>query len=420
MSVDQTAQQWRVMVGGGEQTVVHPGESIEIGRKPLRPLPDTGIRRFEVSDQTRSMSKRHAVCSVSDMGVATVRDLDSTNGSYMVGSTGELMRLPVAVDFPLPGSPTRLQFGDVPVDFMRVEVFEPEPQRPVVPDLFAYAIPDAHQEPDAADMSVDQILDLRAGEPTTMFQAQSPAGAQPRDLFANVAGIAPIVEASAAPMSAEEPADIEVEPVSEPEPVTPQPEPVEAAEPTASENADMAVAPQETEAAPVSEAGSESGSELGSEPVAEVSVAEPEVAQPDDMFRPMAAEPVAEPVVQPIDMPADGMVGGQDASQADAAQTFTPAFEPGSVFEKVSNGQFAAVQQTIEVDGMTSEDAKRTTDFTMQFEMARHEALQPFLAMNPALYDDLFAWLAAQGNKDIDEALARNEGYRDYLAAIGK
>lgn len=74
----------------------------------------------------------------------------------------------------------------------------------------------------------------------------------------------------------------------------------------------------------------------------------------------------------------------------------------------------------VEVDGLTSEDARHTTDMTLQFEMARHAELLPFLAMNPALYDDLYAWLAAQGDADIDEALAHNVGYQDYREAVGK
>lgn len=52
--------------------------------------------------------------------------------------------------------------------------------------------------------------------------------------------------------------------------------------------------------------------------------------------------------------------------------------------------------------------------------MARHPELLPFLAMNPSLYDDLYTWLAAQGNADIDEALSKNAGYEDYRKAMGK
>ncbi|WP_375137624.1 hypothetical protein [Bifidobacterium sp. UTCIF-38] len=125
-------------------------------------------------------------------------------------------------------------------------------------------------------------------------------------------------------------------------------------------------------------------------------------------------------------MPLENQVASQVVNQvvnqnvvADNASTFEP--EPGSVFEKVSNGDFDRPQpRIIEAGGYTSEDARHTTDMTKQFEMARHRELLPFLAMNPALYDDLYAWLAAQGNSDIDEALAHNAGYQDYREAVGK
>ena len=170
MTGDQrTIQQWTVRIGGIDQKTVKPGDSIEIGRKPLRPLPDDGTERLEIADGTRSMSKRHATFAVSQNGGGTVRDLGSTNGSYVVRGNGDLMRLPPNVDFLLPTSPMRLQFGDVPVDFIRVE--QPVSDTFVVPDLFGYALETVKQEPDVADMSVDDILDLRAGEPTAAISA---------------------------------------------------------------------------------------------------------------------------------------------------------------------------------------------------------------------------------------------------------
>ena len=74
----------------------------------------------------------------------------------------------------------------------------------------------------------------------------------------------------------------------------------------------------------------------------------------------------------------------------------------------------------MQVNGLTSDQAKSTTDFTEQFEIARHPQLLPFLAMNPSLYDDLYAWLSAQGNADIDTALSKNAGYSEYRTAVGK
>ncbi|PLS26154.1 forkhead-associated protein, partial [Bifidobacterium parmae] len=118
---------------------------------------------------------------------------------------------------------------------------------------------------------------------------------------------------------------------------------------------------------------------------------------------------------------ADPTAVAADGFEDDATGVYTPAFEPGSVFDKVSKGEFDKPQTPmVEVDGLTSEDARHTTDMTLQFEMARHPELLPFLAMNPALYDDLYAWLAAQGDADIDEALAHNVGYQDYREATGK
>ena len=104
----------------------------------------------------------------------------------------------------------------------------------------------------------------------------------------------------------------------------------------------------------------------------------------------------------------------------DETSAFKPVFEPGSVFDRVSKGELVKQEQTIEVDGLTSDDAKRTDDFTVQFEMARHPELLPFLAMNPSLYDDLYAWLGALGNTDIDAALSHNPGYAEYRKAVGK
>ena len=79
---------------------------------------------------------------------------------------------------PMPSSccrrlPCACSFGDVPADFIRVDDPVAKPLDLKVPDLFGYAVHEAPQEPDAADMSVDDILDLRAGEPTAIFSADN-------------------------------------------------------------------------------------------------------------------------------------------------------------------------------------------------------------------------------------------------------
>ena len=438
---EETTLQWVIRANGSEVGRVSPSHSVEIGRKPLRPLADDGMSRIDVPDETRSMSKRHAVFSVSENGAANVRDMTSTNGTYVVRDDGGLMRLPQNVDFLLPTSPVRMQFGDVPVDFTRVEQEAPEEPQPAVPDLFDYAVGEGRQEPDAADMSVDDILDLRAGEPTSMFQADSVKHrAQELDAAQHQTFEPFPFEQAAVPLTImpeteqeEAPRDLFEDAQSagaDAEDLHLDEEPVD----------DNPTAPQRGDSVWTLVAEQQDGqAEPG--PASEPQPASEEQAVPD-------AQPAVEesrPSEEPADDPAAGaplvftaMAADQPSSMPDLdrepaareepaptepagiAESFTPAFEPGSVFERVSQGGFAPPEPAVQIDGMTSDDAKRTTDFTMQFEMARHPQLLPFLAMNPSLYDDLYAWLAAQGNQDIDEALSRNEGYQEYRRAVGK
>ena len=112
----------------------------------------------------------------------------------------------------------------------------------------------------------------------------------------------------------------------------------------------------------------------------------------------------------------ESVISGIDV--IDNGVSYSPAFEPGSVFEKVSKGEFDAQQNMVEAGGFTSREAEESNDFSQQFEMAQYPELLPFLATNPGLYDDLYAWLAAQGNAEVDAALARNSGYSEYRKAI--
>ena len=71
MSGDQQATtKWMIRVDGSDLTSVEAGQTVEIGRKPLRPLSDDGTTRVEILDDTRSMSKRHAEFSVKSDGNA--------------------------------------------------------------------------------------------------------------------------------------------------------------------------------------------------------------------------------------------------------------------------------------------------------------------------------------------------------------
>ena len=434
MSEDQrTAQQWTVKVDGTELKKLGSGESVEIGRKPLRPLADDGFARLDIMDTNKSMSKRHAIVSVDAQGNASVRDLKSTNGSFVVADNGQLMRLPADEDFKLPSTPMTLQFGDVRVTFERDSVSAmPESESTTsapVSNLFSYAVSDeASQEPDAADMSVDDILNLRAGEPTALFNARNVANRvnlmqrSERQSFAPVRSNEPdygdlpsvslvqhndVVDNAA---EKEKPAmlpesqsrtqviagnDVEHDtiPVSKLFSARPS-KPIIVALPDSSDT-------PEQQAEKTHEQRNEIAEQSGTNPI------QPEEAAQradDERFRPHNTEQpqiVSEPT-------------------PDETSVFKPAFEPGSVFDRVAKGELAKQEQTIEVDGLTSDDAKRTDDFTVQFEMARHPELLPFLAMNPSLYDDLYAWLGALGNADIDAALSHNPGYAEYRKAVGK
>ncbi|WP_241677030.1 FHA domain-containing protein [Bifidobacterium jacchi] len=579
----QVTQQWLVKVAGGDQVSVRPGDGVEIGRKPLRPLADDGVRRMEFADPTKSVSKRHALFTVTANGTATIRDLHSTNGSYVVRDDGALMRIPPDVDFELPSTAMRIQLGDVPIDFLRVEAPRPAYEVPSVPDLFDYALSDVKPEPDIADMSVDDILDLRAGEPTSMFNADtvvkragqlraaeqtsfrpaafnpasggspsdgvpsagmaafasassvaSPLATMPASVSSDASGVArtsdghdqdtvsvPInvlptgdpkprnlfvdalasrqttgqdasqqpsapdsmgssdligspqseypVSNAGAPIGAVSPSDAPlgnpnhgiqatqpspigaVVPISalagphrhiaqqpaatpalpsaeQPQPVAAhQPQPTAVVESAAIDGAALAEN-KSNGAAPTDEASIDTASNDNAPTAAAPNATAPNEAVPTDTGAAAAASAsneipqehlrYARPAGAASDADADA--ADDEDNESDQTGVYTPAFEPGSIFDRISKGQFKRPEPTIEVDGMTSDEAKRTEDYKLQCDMARHPELLPFIAMNPSLYDELYEWLAALGNADIDKALESNAGYQDYRKAVGK
>ena len=464
-----TVSEWTVKINGVDRISVKPGECVEIGRKPLRPLADDGNTRLDVADQTKSMSKRHAMFTVKSNGTASVRDLGSTNGSYVVRENGDLLRLPANTEFLLPASPMRMQFGDVPADFIRLDDPVAEPLDLKVPDLFGYAVHEAPQEPDAADMSVDDILDLRAGEPTAIFSAdnvrrkvdelelgslnitqpvtKNDEPAIPRDLFADALAqhaeqeterkTQQAMDSVVLPKQQTEPESSTVAPASKHSrisgivPVDAIAHAVVKHSPSTSEPAVASAAVVESDAAAGASKSAENVQSENTQPeIAQPATAQSETDQPaadvpDDQQR-TAAEAYQEST-------AAGVADQQPAAETETAQqsvseasdiystgVHTPVFEPGSVFERVAKGELKAQEPAVEVDGLTSDEAKTTQDFNVQFEVARHPELLAFLAMNPYLYDDMYSWLAARGEADIDEALSHNKGYQEYREAVGK
>ena len=464
-----TVSEWTVKINGVDRISVKPGECVEIGRKPLRPLADDGNTRLDVADQTKSMSKRHAMFTVKSNGTASVRDLGSTNGSYVVRENGDLLRLPANTEFLLPASPMRMQFGDVPADFIRLDDPVAKPLDLKVPDLFGYAVHEAPQEPDAADMSVDDILDLRAGEPTAIFSAdnvrrkvdelelgslnitqpvtKNDEPAIPRDLFADALAqhaeqeterkTQQAMDSVVLPKQQTEPESSTVAPASKHSrisgivPVDAIAHAVVKHSPSTSEPAVASAAVVESDAAAGASKSAENVQSENTQPeTAQPATAQSETDQPaadvpDDQQR-TAAEAYQEST-------AAGVADQQPAAETETAQqsvseasdiystgVHTPVFEPGSVFERVAKGELKAQEPAVEVDGLTSDEAKNTQDFNVQFEVARHPELLAFLAMNPYLYDDMYSWLAARGEADIDEALSHNKGYQEYREAVGK
>ncbi|MDE5641636.1 MAG: FHA domain-containing protein, partial [Bifidobacterium castoris] len=136
-----------IRVDGSDLASVEAGQTVEIGRKPLRPVSSGGMRRIEILDDTRSMSKRHAEFSVKTDGNAILRDLNSTNGTFLVRPGNELVRLPGGSDFAMNDETVRLQFGDVPVDFVRFIDDDTTSKDDDVANLFDYALDNQPSEP---------------------------------------------------------------------------------------------------------------------------------------------------------------------------------------------------------------------------------------------------------------------------------
>ncbi|MFP1667206.1 FHA domain-containing protein [Gardnerella leopoldii] len=445
MSERQTVQRWMITVGGVEQARVGAGQSVEIGRKPIRPLREDGFARVDIVDNKRSMSKRHALLIVDMRGVATIRDLHSTNGTYLVSENGDLLRLEPDVDFQLPDNLMRMQFGDVPVDFVRVEEESAEVEKDnAVRNLFSYATDESHDEPAASDLSVDQILDLRAGEPTGVFHAQSVShpGLSWKQGMQNQTQLNDDSQTDVAPINHD--VTLPVMREQQEAPVEPrnlfadaqaiQQESATKEEPSQQDSVVSAVdsvsavdqADSVAQVSPVTQASPVT-------PVnSEANVLQNESSQEFPVSPLNSTETFAENIANTsafnsantssnnLDINSFGSTNlgttNLDINNSDAE--YTPAFEPGSVFEKVSKGEFDSQENVVEAGGFTSKEAEESSDFSKQFEMAQYSQLLPFLAANTGLYDDLYAWLAAQGNSEVDAALARNSGYSAYRKAI--
>lgn len=286
------------VISTGRQYRFMPGDAVIMGRTPLRPaaLPHENAKRLDIDDSGRSMSKRHLKLMIDHNGEGVIEDLGSTNGTYVVRSDGRLVRIPAHKRLKVDEQTVRLQLGEVGIRLSRFSLpitgaLAPQSQEnPTIVD---------DSDADRADydpvhgrkMNVDQILDIRAGEPT--------------------------------------------------------------------EAVDVRRVRQSVRAAR-----------------------------------------------------RNGTTGlGRFDPSAPAGAT---GFEPGSIFDRITRGQLQRDEPVVTIEGMTSEEAKSTADHNKQFAMARHHEFLPFLAVNPYLYKELYAWLEAIGDPDISAALSTNPGFKAY------
>jgi hypothetical protein len=395
---------WIVKIAqSGRQYRFYAGDTVVIGRTPLRPsaLAD-GDRRLDVDDPGKSMSKRHALLLLAKDGSAAIRDLHSTNGTYVVRSGGELMRLPLDQDYAITTTPLHLQLGDVAVTIQREvspagsgALRTPAPAKEN--DLFSHAAPAIPEGVDSPSLSVDQILDVRAGEPTEMFNAQQVrkqvlGGTQSESGQGNHNAAAASLDSESDFAKMKQ--DLENQSQLQREFL----ERGAAGEASRTE-------PSRTESSRV--AAPTAGQVPGER---SPQVREQESAQVrSDAHN--ASVPEEFGAAHAEQMTAHQQPGNENETPAAAHAT---SFEPGSVFDRLTSGNFDSAKPAVEIGDLNSNDAQRTDDQSLQFEMAKHHELLPFLALNPHLYDDLYAWLEAIGDSAISSALRNNAGYVAY------
>jgi pSer/pThr/pTyr-binding forkhead associated (FHA) protein len=286
------------VVSTGRQYRFMPGDAVIIGRTPLRPaaLPHENAKRLDIDDAGKSMSKRHLELTIDHRGEGVIEDLGSTNGTYVVRSDGRLVRIPAHKKLKVDEQNVRLQLGEVGIRLSRFSLPVSGTLAPQSQEQSAVFDDGAADHIDfdpvhGRRMNVDQILDIRAGEPTTAVDVRSVRQSVRQSRRAGTTGL------------------------------------------------------------------------------------------------------------------------GRFDPSAPAGAT---GFEPGSIFDRITRGQLQRDEPVVTIEGMTSEEAKSTSDHNKQFAMARHHEFLPFLAVNPYLYEELYAWLEAIGDPDISAALSTNPGFKAY------
>ncbi|MFD0704317.1 FHA domain-containing protein [Alloscardovia venturai] len=323
---------WSITVNDQTLKVVAPAVVV-IGRKPIRPVQVApGAQRMDVVDETKSMSKNHARIDFAEES-AVLTDLNSTNGTYVIGHGNSLLRVPAENPYTFLSEELQGQFGDVKFAITgsldSASWHEEETGREEVQNLFSYKSEVTLEDAPVTSMSVDDILDLRAGEPTAVFAAQDT-----RSMY-------------------------------------------------------------ETE------------EKSTSTDTADVDMREPDTRESAGTADGESADNGEEKYTLPTSV--ESAVTGLAPVTEDSG--YMPVYEAGSVFDRLSRGEFGHKNDVIEIDGHSSDEAKSTRDYNVQFDIAQIPQLRSFLALNPFLYDDLYAWLEAQNSSEVDTALKTNDGY---------
>ena len=357
--MDSTDRNWLVtVVDTGQKGLFKPGDLIIIGRTPQHlPTPGSSFKRFNIDNPQKSMSKRHLSLQVGEGGDATIKDLGSTNGTYLVKKSGALVKLPAGQDFILDKSPVRLQLGNIGIVLEKTDGSAQKEEPAENGDLFSHS----SSGPSAARSVKDirEAMEEREEEPTFFIDADRVAEKVKEKQEKAEAG-------------------------SEKE------------EDKASEEGEK---PQEDlgareEASPESEADSAKMQEENREKAKLVDKAIEERLKKES---PAVSVPSAT-----VPLPSAAAAGGQS-----------------SLFERLTRGGRRQENIVRLANGMTSEDAEKTDSFAKQFELAKHREMLPFLALNPYLYSDLYTWLEALGDPVINAALQTNRGYQTFKSEGG-
>lgn len=350
--MESSEHNWLVtVVGTGQKGIFGPGDLVIIGRTPKHlPTPGSSFVRFNIDNPQKSMSKRHVSLQINPNG-ATIKDLGSTNGTYLVKKNGTLVKLPVGEEFLLDKSPVRLQLGDVGIILEKTEDRSKEENEGKKDgDLFANS-PSSPSAPRSVK-DIREAMEEREGEPTFLIDADSVA------------------------------------------------EKVKEKQEKEREKEEKKEEEEKSKAAPE---GQEGGREK--EEAAEESEKVEKIQEENRQKAKLVDKAIEERLKK----------GGSPLSIPSATVPLPKAgMVESSLFERLTRANRGRSEIIRLSNGMTSEEAERTESYARQFELAKHREMLPFLALNPYLYSDLYMWLEALGDPVIKAALQTNRGYQTF------